>query len=138
MLSLRMILFSAGAAICLCGLFYLLDNLKQPELLRTPRALIVKGCTPAESDEAAALCPQLHCQKALLDANEFPARTRFAVTIDKVADTNKAHLIAGTLKNDAGDPGFACLMSQNIVVARRRLKAGELAVLADQSAGWKL
>lgn len=138
MLSLRLILFSAGAAICLWGLFYLLENLKQPELLRSTRAVIVKGCAPAESEEAAVLCPQLHCQKALLDAKEFPLRTRFVVSLDRSSAPDTAHLIAGTLKDNETDFGFACLMNENIVVARRRLKAGELAALAMQSGDWKL
>lgn len=139
MLSFRMILFCAVAGICLWGLFNLLDNLKQPDLLRSAKAVIVKGCEPAESDDAAMLCPQLYCQKALLDAKEFSLRTRFDVTIDKKDSSSPTgtHLIAGSIVGD-DESGFACLLESNKVVAKRRLKVDELRALTQQSGGWQL
>ncbi len=139
MLSFRMILFCAGAGICLWGLFNLLDNLKQPDLLRSAKAVIVKGCEPAESDDATTLCPQLYCQKALLDAKDFSLRTRFAVTIDKKESSSPtgSHLVAGTIVGDK-ESGFACLLESNKVLAKRRLKAEELNALTQQSGGWEL
>lgn len=68
MLSLRLAIFAALSAVALWGLFSLLDTLREPELLRSPRAVVVKGCDPIESEQAARLCPQLFCQKSLLDA----------------------------------------------------------------------
>lgn len=141
MLSFRMILFCALGAICLWGLFNLLDNLKQPELLRSTKAVIVKGCAPAEGPEAAQLCPQLFCQKALLDAKDLPLRTRFTVTTDRIdaSATTTVRLVAGTIVGaDGGGTGFACLLDQHKVLAKRRLSAGELDVLEKQAGGWTL
>lgn len=142
MLSLRMILFSIAAGICLWGLFNLLDNLKQPKLLRTPKVIVVKGCEPAESAEAVRLCPQLYCQKALLEAKVLPLQARFTVTLDRTSQAThpSVHLIAGTVGSGApgGGPQFACLLDKHRVIAHRLLAAGELAGLAQQSSGWTL
>jgi hypothetical protein len=140
MLSFRMILFCGIGGICLWGLFNLLDNLKQPQLLRSAKAIIVKGCEPAESEEALQLCPQLYCQKALLDSTTLARRTRFTVTADKKDSAAKpsTHLIAGTLTGSDGVPGFACLLEQHKVIAKRRLDAAELDALTKQNGGWRL
>jgi hypothetical protein len=138
MLSFRMILFCLGAGICLWGLFNLLDNLKQPELLRAPKAIIVKGCEPAESAEAAVLCPQLYCQKALLDSKSLPLKTRFTVTTDRRDAATSTQLIAGTISGAAGEPAFACLMDGQRVIAARRLDMQALEPLQQQAGGWKL
>jgi hypothetical protein len=134
-----MILFCGISGICLWGLFNLLDNLQQPDLLRSAKAVIVKGCEPPESPDAVLLCPQLYCQKALLDMKELSLRTRFKVTIDKTdpAAPTASHLIAGNIIGDA-EAGFACLLDHNKVIARRRLNARELGALAQQSSDWKL
>lgn len=138
-----MVLFSAAAGICLWGLFNLLDNLKQPELLRSSRVIVVKGCEPQEAPQAVQRCPQLYCEKALLESHAVPLRAHFNVTIDRT-DANAAHaihLIAGTV-NTAGqagdDGGFACLLDGSKVIASRRLTATELAALAKQPGNWQL
>lgn len=138
MLSFRMILFCCGAGICLWGLFNLLDNLKQPELLRASKAIIVKGCEPAESDEAATLCPQLYCQKALLDTKSLPLKTRFNIVTDRHDRASSKHLIAGTISGADGEPAFACLMDRHRVIAARRLAMQQLERLQQQAGGWEL
>jgi hypothetical protein len=144
MLSFRMILFCGLAGICLWGLFDLLDNLKQPELLRSPKAIVVKGCDPVPADEAGKLCPQLYCQKAILDAKVVPLRSRFSVTIDKtqvslVPGPPDTHLVAGLarLGDDVQQP-FACLLDGHKVMASNAITPQLLEELAQQSGDWKL
>jgi hypothetical protein len=140
MLSFRMILFCGLAGICLWGLFDLLDNLKQPELLRSPKAIVVKGCDPAPDDAAGKLCPQLYCQKAILDAKVVPLRSRFSVTIDKThAGPPGTHLVAGLARlGDGGEQPFACLLDRHKVMASNAITPQQLEELAQQSGDWKL
>jgi hypothetical protein len=76
MLPVRLAVFAAIAAVCLWGLFSLLENLNEPGLLRTEKAVVVKGCESAKP-ERRELCAQLQCQKSLLDQKRVPLRTRF-------------------------------------------------------------
>ena len=63
-----MIIVAGVAGICLWGLFSLLDNLKEPGLLRTTKGIAVKGCSSLDGHaDAPKLCPSLLCQKALVD-----------------------------------------------------------------------
>lgn len=145
MLSFRMILFCGVAGFCLWGLFNLLDNLKEPELLRSTKVIVVKGCGPEGTPETAGLCAQLRCQKALLDAKVVPLRTRFTVTIDRTdrqsndridpQSNSKTHLVAGTTR--AGE-SFACLLEQDKVTASRVITAKELADLDAMPGDWRL
>jgi len=141
MLSFRMILFCGLAGICLWGLFDLLDNLKQPELLRSPKAIVVKGCEPAPADDTAGkLCPQLYCQKALLDAKVVPLRSRFSVTVDKTqANPPGTHLVGGLARlGDGAQQPFACLLDGHKVMASSAITPQLLEALAQQSGDWKL
>jgi len=144
MLSLRMILFCGLAGICLWGLFDLLDNLKQPELLRSTKAVLVKGCEPTPPDEAGKLCPQLYCQKAILDAKAVPLRSRFNVTVDKtqvgsMPGTAGTHLVAGRARlGDGSEQSFACLLDGYKVTASGAITPQLLEELAQQSGDWKL
>ena len=130
MLSFRMILFCGVAGFCLWGLFNLLDNLKQPELLRTAKVVVVKGCDSTASAEALQLCPQLYCQKALLESKAAPLKTRFTVTLDK-SDAN-ARVVGG---NTNDGRSFACLLEGNKVTASRLLprKYQSTPILPDPS-----
>src|SRR5688500_1745563 len=96
MLPLRLAIFAAVFGIALSGLFWLLGNLSEPELLRSKKAVVVKGCNPIEGEDAARICPQLFCQKFLLDTKAFELRYRFDVTVDKRAGAE--HLIGGVAK----------------------------------------
>jgi hypothetical protein len=141
MLSFRMILFCALAAICLWGLFDLLDNLKQPELLRSSKAVVVKGCDADAdaSDAASTLCPQLYCQKALLDAKAVALRSRFEITLDKTQDAPpRTHLVAGLARQrDGSSQPFACLLDGHKVTASGAIVEQALHTLAEQPGDWK-
>src|SRR5687767_14281880 len=76
MLSIRLAVFTAIAAVCLWGLFSLLDTLREPGLLRTAKAVVVKGCDTPEA-QTLERCAQLRCQKNLLDQKRAPLRTDF-------------------------------------------------------------
>lgn len=136
MLPLRLAIFAAIFGIALSGLFWMLGNLSEPELLRSKKAVVVKGCNPIEGEDAARLCPQLFCQKFLLDTKAFELRYRFDVTVDKRAGTE--HLIGGVAKpfvakaGDGPPRGFACVLQSDKVIAGRALPNAELAQLAAQ------
>ena len=109
MLSLRLAIFAALFGIALWGLFSLLGNLREPQLLRTDKSIVVKGCEPMESAQAQALCPQLFCQKFLLEGRRVPLRSVFKVTVDTSAGNQ--HLIGGVVQTGGSadsDRRFAC------------------------------
>ena len=138
MLSVRLAVVTAAAGLCLWGLFSLLDTLKQPALLRSAKATIVKGCDSLESEDAARLCPALLCEKALLDAAAVGKDSRFAVTVDKPGET-KQRLVGGDAVSGSSAPRqFACVVDGIRIVASRVLEAGELDELAAQTGGWSL
>jgi hypothetical protein len=121
MLPLRLGIFAALFGIALSGLFWLLGNLSEPELLRSKKAVVVKGCDPIEGDDAARICPQLFCQKYLLDAKAVPLRYRFQVTVDQRSGSE--HLIGGIAKpfiaGKGNDPvlNFTCELTNGTVVS---------------------
>jgi hypothetical protein len=137
MLPVRLAIFAAVFGIALSGLFWLLGNLSEPELLRSKKAVIVKGCDPIENEAAARLCPQLFCQKFLLERRAFELRYRFDVTVDKRSGAE--HLIGGIAKPFVAKPGdgpaqsFACVIEGKQVVAGRSVSATELAELTTRS-----
>ena len=137
MLPLRLAIFAAVFGIALSGLFWLLGNLSEPELLRSKKAVVVKGCDPIEDEDAARLCPQLFCQKYLLDTKAVPLRYRFEVTVDQRSDAQ--HLIGGIAKpfiaGKGNDPemNFACVLENEKVVAGRAVDGSELQALAAGS-----
>ena len=140
MLPLRLGIFAGIFGVALVGLFQLLDNLSEPELLRSKKAVIVKGCEPLEGDDALRLCPQLFCQKFLLDNRALDLRSRFAVTVDQ--RSGPSHLIGGVARpfpvtqNVRVEQRFACLIENEKVVAGRVVKAAELEQLANRSEAW--
>lgn len=140
MLPLRLAIFAAVFGIALSGLFWLLGNLSEPELLRSKKAVVVKGCDPIENEDAARICPQLYCQKFLLDTRAFELRYRFNVTVDR--KDGAEHLIGGTAQpfvakpNDGPAQSFACALEGKQVVAGRAVTADELRDLAEQGS-WR-
>lgn len=134
MLPLRLGIFAAVFGIVLSGLFWLLGNLSEPELLRSKKAVVVKGCDPVESEDAARVCPQLFCQKYLLDTKAVALRYRFEVTVDQRSAME--HLIGGVAKPFVASEGnhphlyFACMLEDGKVVAGRAVDAKELRALA--------
>lgn len=140
MLPLRLAIFAAIFGIALSGLFWLLGNLSEPELLRSKKAVVVKGCDPIEDEDAARVCPQLFCQKFLLDTRAFELRYRFDVKVDK--HSGAEHLIGGLARPFVANPGdgparsFACVLEGNEIVSGRALPDAELAQLAEQNS-WR-
>lgn len=134
MLPLRLAIFAGVFGIALSGLFWLLGNLSEPELLRSKKAVIVKGCDPIEDENAARLCPQLFCQKHLLDTRVFELRYRFDVTVDERFEGQ--HVIGGTARPFVAKPGdgkersFVCVLEGDRVVEGRAVSSDELRELA--------
>jgi hypothetical protein len=134
MLPLRLAIFAAVFGIALSGLFWLLGNLSEPELLRSKKAVVVKGCDPIENEDAARICPQLFCQKYLLDSKAVALRYRFEVTVDQRSGAQ--HLIGGFAKPYLAGNGkfpdlhFACALENGKVVAGRTVDPTELKALA--------
>lgn len=96
MLSLRMIIFAGIAGICLWGLSSLLDNLKEPALLRTTKGVAVKGCGTLDAHEdAPRLCPAFLCQKALVDRKLAAVEDSVVVTAE--TQRGPARLIEGRI-----------------------------------------
>jgi len=137
-LSLRLVIFAAISGIALWGLFSLLDNLREPELLRTAKVIVVKGCEPMESAQARQLCPQLFCQKFLLEGRRLPLRSMFKVTVDTTAGSE--HLIGGIVQNGAADSDqrFACILRDQKVTTGEILDGAHLEALAAQPSNWTL
>lgn len=132
MLSLRLVIFTALLGLALWALFSLLDTLSEPELLRSDNVVLVKGCDPIESQQAVRLCPQLFCQKFLLDARVFPQRASFQITVDTRSQVD--HLVGGEVAGQY----FACVLRDNKVAAGRLVDAAELDELAALPADWAL
>lgn len=137
MLSLRLVIFTGLLGLALWGLFSLLDTLSEPELLRSENVVVVKGCDPIESQQAVRLCPQLFCQKFLLDAQLLPHRSSFQVTVDTMSQVD--HLVGGVVASQsASDQHFACVLRDNKVTAGRLVDPTELDDLAALPADWAL
>jgi hypothetical protein len=126
---LRLAMFAALCGVALWGLFSLLDNLREPQLLRSSKATAVKGCEPAESQQARQLCPQLFCQKALIDAGGIPRLATFEVHLD--AHRGDEQIIAGVAR--AQSPGgpwhFACTVNGSRVRSAELIDAAQLQTL---------
>ena len=136
MLPLRLTIFLSLSGVALWGLFSLLENLRAPELLRSPKAVVVKGCDPIESDDARRMCPQLFCQKALLDARLLPPQSSFTTTIDQRARTQQ--LIGGFARVASSEPAsFACVLERGKILSARVIDEAELEALASGPDGWE-
>jgi hypothetical protein len=137
-LSLRLVIFAALSGIALWGLFSLLENLREPELLRSQKSIVVKGCDPIESAQAKQLCPQLFCQKYLLDGRSLPLRSVFKVTVDTKAGNEQ--LIGGVVQMGSADSEqrFACILRDDKVASGRVVEDAHLEALAAQPANWSL
>jgi hypothetical protein len=136
-LSLRLAIFAALFGIALWGLFALLGNLREPELLRSARSIVVKGCEPMESEQARNLCPQLYCQKFLLEARGIPRRSVFKVTVD--TRSGAEHLVGGVVQTAAdSERRFACILHDHKVTEGELIDDELLETLAAQPESWTL
>ena len=120
MLSFRLALVTVAAGFCLWGLFALLDSLKEPGLLRSAKATVVKGCDAMNDPETQQLCPPLLCQKALIDSRVLPYQSEFRIDVDETRGAMR--LIAGTA--DAGH--FLCVTQAKKVLLARTSNAAEI------------
>lgn len=112
MLSLRMIIFAGISGICLWGLFSLLDNLREPGLLRTPQGIAVKGCEALDAHkDAPRLCPGFLCQKALVDRKLARVEDRLEITGTTGSSTERT--VAGRFLDDGRR--FTCIVAGAIV-----------------------
>ena len=138
MLSLRLVIFAALSGIALWALFSLLDTLREPQLLRSDKAVVLKGCESMDSAQARALCPQLLCQKVLLEGRDVPLRSVFQVTVDTHAGNE--HLIGGMVQTGAADNDrrFACILRDHKVTASQLVDGSHLEALAAQPSNWSL
>jgi hypothetical protein len=137
-LSLRLVIFAAVSGIALWGLFSLLDNLREPGLLRSAKTIVVKGCGPIESAQARQLCPQLFCQKFLLQGRRLPLRSVFKVTVDTTAGNE--HLIGGVVETGSpeSDRHFVCILRDHQVITGQVVDGAHLEALAAQPSNWSL
>ena len=143
MLALRFALFASLGAIALWGLFSLLDNLKEPELLRSARATVLKGCEAPEapevlSPEIVSRCAALRCQKALLDAKAVPLSTRFQIDEERVAGERRLVTGQGRAQDAPEALFFACTLQREANVVAKVLTREEVIELAAQDGGWSL
>ncbi len=129
MLPIRLGIFTGVAALCLWGLFSLLDSLKEPGLLRTEKATVVKGCDSLDSEEAREMCPALFCQKALLDAGSVPLRATFRMEIDAPVEDG-GRLLAGVARTDGEARYFFCEMNALKVIDAQRIGQDEYGQLS--------
>src|SRR5262245_35473591 len=83
MLNLRSGLVLTAAALCLWALYSLLSSLKEPGLLRSPKAAVLKGCDVLTDAEIRHACVPLLCQKALLDSKLVPWDARFTLQVQR-------------------------------------------------------
>src|SRR5262249_16053740 len=112
--------------------------LSEPGLLRTEKAVVVKGCDPIESDEARRQCPQFVCEKTLIDRKQVSLRAHFNVTVQKSSPPQQ--LIGGFARDTAQSAAvpFACVMENGKVAEATTLEEAALERLAAQSGDWVL
>jgi hypothetical protein len=136
-LALRFALVGSLGAIALWGLFSLLDNLKDPELLRSARAVVLKGCDPMETAEAKQRCPGLRCQKALLDAKLVSLQATLTLQNERVSADER--LVTGIAMPESDAPQqFACVVEGNQVSSVQLLSSEEIGDLLTEDGGWDL
>jgi hypothetical protein len=136
-LAFRFALVASLSAIALWGLFSLLDNLKEPELLRSSRAVVVKGCDPIATDQARKVCPGLKCQKAVLDAKLVPLREKLHIEIERTSGPER--LIIGVASSSSGaHQSFACLLEHDNVTAARLVSPEDIELLLAEDSDWDL
>ena len=107
-----MIIFAGIGGICLWGLFSLVENLKEPALLRTTKGVAVKGCATLDAHEdAPKLCPAFLCQKALVDRKLATPENKAEITADEAQGADR--LIQGRLIET--NEQFECVVAGVVV-----------------------
>jgi hypothetical protein len=121
-----MIIFAGIAGICLWGLFNLLDNLKQPGLLRTESSVAVKGCAALDTHkDSSRLCPQLVCQKTLIDRKLLGLKD----TIEVVKDTTREGERIIGIRTTHSDQPLVCVVAGLVVKSSESISQADLDAL---------
>ncbi len=131
MLPFRLAIVTAVAALCLWGLFSLLDSLQEPGLLRSEKVTVVKGCDSVDSDEAREQCPALFCQKALLDAKLVPLQSRFGVSVDGQYEDGERVIAGQVINKDSPVSHFACSLAGTRVTSANLIDRAQLQQLDE-------
>lgn len=121
MLNLRSGLVLTAAALCLWALYSLLSSLKDPGLLRSEKAAVLKGCDDLNDSDIRHACVPLLCEKALLDAKLVPWNARFDVRTHRASDADIDFDIVGGTVDATSKPrmnSFGCLLEGNHVKLR--------------------
>jgi hypothetical protein len=126
MLNLRSALVLTAAALCLWGLFSLLSSLKEPGLLRSRKAAVVKGCEVMDSADTRRICQPLFCQKALIDAKLAAWDASFTAREQRTSAADARFVvITGTLADTAHvtPQPFGCLLEGHAIRALELMNA---------------
>lgn len=129
MLPLRTAIFAAIAAVSLWALFSLLENLREPGLLRSEKAVVVKGCDSRDSQNLDPACFQLFCQKTLLDLKHVPLNAKFEPRAERRSGSRR--LVVGRAVSGQGVHDFACVMQGIRVIDARTIEPEEVEDLLD-------
>jgi hypothetical protein len=118
-----MIIFAGIAGICLWGLFNLMDNLKQPGLLRTQNSVAVKGCAALDTHkDSPRMCPQLLCQKTLIDRKLLGLDEAIEIVNDSIDQDER---IIG-IRSRTNDRQFVCAVGGLVVKRAENVSATAL------------
>lgn len=126
MLNLRSGLVLTAAALCLWALYSLLSSLKEPGLLRSPKAAVLKGCDVLTDAEIRHTCVPLICEKALLDAKLAPWNAKFTLQSQRASTSNFQYELVTGLVDATGPNSFGCLVRGSQVSAREVGSAEQL------------
>jgi hypothetical protein len=125
MLNLRSGLIITAAALCLWALYSLLSSLKEPGLLRSQQATVLKGCDVLTDPEIRRRCVPLLCQKAVLDAKLVPWDSPLTVHTTRPSAAGKHYeVVIGNIGSSG--QSFACLVHGADVPLKRVLDAAQL------------
>ena len=75
----RFVTIGLLVAVLLGGLYSLMVPLKAPMLHVFPKDVLVSGCDEDRTDDAASLCPQLYCYRAVLLSNLIPRNSKLQI-----------------------------------------------------------
>ncbi len=129
MLLLRTAIVFGVIGLSLWGLFSLLSKLKEPALLRSANAVVVKGC---EDPSQNAKCDALLCEKSLLDRKLVAPRAFFAVNLERSNATDK--VVGGRVMASLNAPPqfFACVLRAHKIIDVNIVSESELTNLGSQ------
>ena len=133
MLGFRFGIVTAVAGLCLWGLFSLLDSLNEPGLLRSTKAVVVKGCDSLDSAEAQQQCPALLCEKSALDARLAPLNAEFDIRRSEPVPDNLWIVVGrATTPGHGAQVLFTCDGSDRKVVNARVIDTHEFDALTQR------